>query len=726
MGILAALAAVVAAGAAIWSLIAMQSKTSPPPELQLPGWVIYRPTEIAQVVTALIDRQGQTVGITTSLEGAGGFGKTTLAKMVCMDRRVRKHFGGRIYPVTLGRDVRTAAALAAKVNDVIKLVVGEEADFTDPELAGKRLGALLDVGPRRLLLLDDVWEPEQLAPFADGGRRCIRLVTTRVSSLLAGRGKAVRVDQMSAEQSRRLLTYELPPLSATVTDILLAVTGRWPLLLRMANKILASAVETGQDVSAAGKALAERLRIAGPTGADDLLGMTGLDVEKPDQRARAVRATIEASTSLLSQQDAERLAELAVFAESEVIPFRLVARLWHETAGLGELEASQVRQRLVGLGLVTLPSAESGNGGLMLHDVIRDFLRGELGPDRLARLHGVLLDTTAAALPPADPLGPTVDASVTIAWWKLDDAEGYLWDHLIEHLIASRRVDDADTVAGDLRWVGARLVRSGPTAPAADLSLAGTPRAGRLAATLARTAHLLARTEPVEAVLDVLYSRVADDPGWSAQVAAIRDQCHRPRLINRWLMPDLPDRAFRQALTGHIGRMNTVAIAPDGTWLATASSVGDETVRIWDTASWTQTATLNLHGWLHPIAIAPDGTWLATGELATGRYGSGTPPAGPRKPPSPGPAGVSAIAIAPDGTWLATGGDDGTVRIWDAASWTQKAALTATRAGVNAVAIAPDGTWLATGSSDGTVRIWDTASWTRKPPSPDTRTGCPR
>lgn len=135
VGILAALAAVVAAGAAIWSLIAMQSKTSPPPELQLPGWVIYRPTEIAQVVTALIDRQGQTVGITTSLEGAGGFGKTTLAKMVCMDRRVRKHFGGRIYPVTLGRDVRTAAALAAKVNDVIKLVVGEEADFTDPELA---------------------------------------------------------------------------------------------------------------------------------------------------------------------------------------------------------------------------------------------------------------------------------------------------------------------------------------------------------------------------------------------------------------------------------------------------------------------------------------------------------------------------------------------------------------------------------------------------------------
>lgn len=174
IGILAALAAVVAAGAAIWPLITAQPKALPPPEMRVPGWVIDRPTEIAQVITALIDGKGRTAGITTALEGAGGFGKTTLAKMACMDRRVREHFGGRIYPVTVGRDLRTGAALAAEVNDVIRLVAGEEANFTDPELAGKRLGALLNAGPPRLLLLDDVWEPEQLTPFTDGGRttRC--------------------------------------------------------------------------------------------------------------------------------------------------------------------------------------------------------------------------------------------------------------------------------------------------------------------------------------------------------------------------------------------------------------------------------------------------------------------------------------------------------------------------------------------------------------------------
>ena len=66
--------------------------------------------------------------------------------MVCTDRRVRRRFRDHVYLVTMGRDVRGAAAVAAKVNDVIKLVEGEDATFTDPDLAGARLGALLDTG----------------------------------------------------------------------------------------------------------------------------------------------------------------------------------------------------------------------------------------------------------------------------------------------------------------------------------------------------------------------------------------------------------------------------------------------------------------------------------------------------------------------------------------------------------------------------------------------------
>ena len=68
-----------------------------------------------------------------------------------------------------------------------------------------------------------------------------------------------------------------------------------------------------------------------------------------------------------------------------------------------------------------------------------------------------------------------------------------------------------------------------------------------------------------------------------------------------------------------------MAIAPDGTWLASAGD--DGTVRIWDPATGQQRAVL------------------------TGHTGA-----------------VTAVAIAPDGTWLASAGDDGTVRIWDPAT----------------------------------------------------------
>ena len=70
---------------------------------------------------------------------------------------------------------------------------------------------------------------------------------------------------------------------------------------------------------------------------------------------------------------------------------------------------------------------------------------------------------------------------------------------------------------------------------------------------------------------------------------------------------------------------------------------------------------------MRAVAIAPDGTWLATvGDDGTVRIwaADGTPRAtltGHRDP-------VIAVAIAPDGTWLATGGGDGTVRTWDAAT----------------------------------------------------------
>jgi WD40 repeat protein len=167
-------------------------------------------------------------------------------------------------------------------------------------------------------------------------------------------------------------------------------------------------------------------------------------------------------------------------------------------------------------------------------------------------------------------------------------------------------------------------------------------------------------------VVDILHSRVADDPDWGPQVTALRDVCPRPRLVNRWLLPDLADLALQRVLTGHADTVNAVAVAPDGSWLASGGS--DGTLRIWDVATGRERV---------PLAAARD---------------------------------VTAVAVAPDGSWLVSGGSDGTVRIWDVATSRERATLTDQAGRVTAVAVAPDSAWLAVGGGDGTVRIWDVAT----------------
>ncbi|RGA04578.1 hypothetical protein DI270_012790 [Microbispora triticiradicis] len=675
-----------------------------PPVQRPERWVVDRPAEVGRIVRAL------RVSSTTAVQGAGGFGKTTVAKLVRADRRVLRRFGGRVYWVTLGRDVRRDA-LVSKVNDLVRQIdPGQAQPFTDVQQAADHLAKVLAAGPSRLVVLDDVWFDDQLAAFPVAGR-CARLVTTRVPTLVSGHTvAAVPVDQMSDVQARAVLLADLPDLPPDVISGLLAETGRWPLLLRLVNRVLRDQVRLRTDSAVVGRELLEALRHGGVTEVDRLTGAAPqrLDVGDPRQRVSAVAATIEAGRGLLAPLDRARLAELSIFAEDDPVPAALVATLWRATGGIDRLAADAMCARLADLALVTLEPTDAG-GTVGMHDVLRDFLRGELGPATVADLNRRLLDAIAAGLPvePDDP------PRIGTPWWRLPEADGYLWNHLVEHLCAAGAAADAEALVSDLRWVAARLERSGPAAPLADLRHLDTPQTIRLRGLLGQAAHLLTPTDPPHSCVDVLLSRMADDPDWGPQARMLTAGRVAPTLVNDWPLPDLPDPALRRVLTDHTDWVYAMAIAPDGTWLATGGS--DATVLIWDTATWQRRAVLTNHwGKVSAAVVAPDGTWLATGddvgavriwdtscwqELRTLHLG--------RR--------VNALAVAPDGTWLAVGTKDRSIRIWKIDRWREQAPLVGRRSSLNdigSIAVAPDGTWLAAVSGLSTVRIWDVVTGT--------------
>ncbi|WP_159053416.1 NB-ARC domain-containing protein [Streptomyces regalis] len=654
-----------------------------PPAPEVPEWVVDRAEAVSAIraVCQRTRRGARTVAITTALEGAGGFGKTVLASVACASPRVRRHFRGRVFIVTIGRDVRGRAAVAAKVAEVTRFITGDTTAFDDPELAGAHLGRLLNQRPRTLLVLDDVWETEQLAPFLQGGRRCVRLVTTRKPALLPPATDRVRVDEMTSPQARAVLTWRLPPLPPQTVADLLEATGRWALLLRLTNRLMAGQIATGAEPAAVAREVLRMLRVSGPAAVDAPPSGEPLDLNSPARRALAVQATVEAATTLLPPGGAQRLAELSVFAEDESVPVTLVAGLWRATSGLTEQQCRALCAELSGLSLISLePDA---GGRIFLHDVLRDYLAEKLGEAHVVRLHEKIVDVAAEQAPHP---------------WRLSD--GYLLDHMVAHLAAAGRPTDAESLASDLRWVEARLRQRGPTAPVSDLARAGTAMAEERARYLSGIAHLLSPIDDdARLLVHVLHARLEALPAWQPQVRLRReqDQDLRPYLSHCGPPPDLPDPALLRTLTGAVAPVTAVAVAPDGRWLAVGGTDGK--VHRWDPLRGSRTATYDCHdGPVRALAVSPHGDWFATvaddGRACLWDAADGRPQSKWQAHAQP----VTALALSADGTGLVTGSQDGTVKMWEVGKTSPVAVLREHEKPVEAVAMAPDGTLVVCGS----------------------------
>ncbi|MFT9665943.1 eIF2A-related protein [Streptomyces rhizosphaericola] len=679
------------------------------------GWVVDRAEETRALVEALTGRAEQGAGMrVVGLHGAGGFGKTVLYGRVCEHPDVRAHFGDRVFRLSLGRGAKSPAAIADKVNNLLTRLTGTNPGYTDPEAAGAELGRLLGELPRSLLALDDVWYGDQLPPFLTGGRACVRLISTRSPTLLPPTASTVKVDRMTMEQSEAVLLRGLEPgavPTATVRD-LLRVTGRWPLLLNLSCGFISFHATrfTDRPYAEAAAELLGLIEAAGPAAP----GVSGVDYE-PDAdlddsavRRRIVRATIEAGTKLLPPGSEECFARLGIFAGSEAIPLPVVTALWSRAGGLDRADAHTLCHRLAGLSLVTVNDHDGVS--LVLHDVIRDHLRRELGPDGVAAASRCLVDG----------LRQTLDHGGTpTPWWELRSE--YALGHLIRHLIEAGYEAEARGTATDLRWIEARL-NTAPNAPHADLVQMPAPDADLRAAVhvLGASTHLLSATDPAHSLVDVLYSRLAHVPLWRDQLAGLAAARTLPRLVNGHPLPDTPHPALERTLTSAATAAYAPAWSPDGRQLAALGHNG--AVRVWNPVTGEMTHVLTPDKSVRWMAWSPDGCFIAS---LSGTRTLGTSPEADAAAGSGWGLGGTAqvwdlqtgsvrtlghdvldLIWSPESTHLLTRNIGLNASLWDAATGTSVCTLRSPGGPLMEFAWSPSGERLAVTDLGTPVRLW--------------------
>jgi hypothetical protein len=177
----------------------------------LPAGFVPRRHELEQLCHLLLEpAREQPVAITTTLQGAGGYGKTTLAIALCHDERMVDAFDDGVLWTTLGQTPQVVDEAAR----LYEALTGQHVAFVDATDAAAKLAEKLE-HRRCLLILDDVWERGHLEPFLKGGKQCARLITTRRFDLV-DRAARVRVDQMTLTDAVRFLSTAFDP--GTVAD----------------------------------------------------------------------------------------------------------------------------------------------------------------------------------------------------------------------------------------------------------------------------------------------------------------------------------------------------------------------------------------------------------------------------------------------------------------------------------------------------------------------------